>query len=297
MPAALRADPLTGRRPAPGAAVVAVKIDNSPLARRFHRGFDSASLVYQELVEGGASRFLVVFAPAPASEVGPVRSVRESDVELVRQFGKIPLASSGGNPGTLATVAKAARAGSLVDAGYDIVPGVYRRGERRKDAFNFFVVPQAVERARPGGTQVKDVGLRFGVLPRGAGTSAPRASVRFSPIARVTVQYEPARGSYAVFQDGYRMRDFAPTNVVVQRVPLRGTPYRDTLGHPTPYTVTVGSGAVDLLRDGRRLPGTWRRPAPQAGTRFVDAGGRDLPLKPGASLVLLVPSGRALHVG
>lgn len=293
----LTADPLTGRQRVPTGAVVAVKIDNSPLARKYHRGLGEASIIYQEIMEGGSSRFLAVYAPATGNEVGPVRSVREGDLELLQQFGKVALGSSGGNAGVLATVARAAKAGQLLDANYDILPGPYRKGERRKDAINFFTSPQRIDQARPNGRSVHDIGLRFGPLATGAGFPAARVSVSFSPITRVRVEYDKAAGTYAVFQDGDRMKDYAPTNVVVQHSKIALSRYVDVLGNPTPYTTTIGAGAVAVLRDGRRLSGTWRRLVGNTGTRYLDDKGRDLPLKPGPTLVLLVPAGRPIDVG
>ena len=296
-PAAPARDPLTGRTPAPRGPVVAVKIDNSPLARPYTRGLGAASLVYEELMEGGSTRFLAVFSPATGNEVGPIRSVREGDVELLQQFGTIALGASGGNTGVLATVARAATEGKLLDASFDVLPGPYRKGERRRDAINFFTSPEKIDRARPHGSVPKDIGLHFAPLPADAGFPAIKATIPFSPISRVEVAFDAASGRYEVFQDGDRMREFHPTNVVVQHVQIELSRYVDVLGNATPYTQTVGSGPLALLRDGRRVSGTWRRLAPQAGTRFLDDKDRDLPLKPGATLVLLVPKGTPLEVG
>ena len=295
-PAPAATDPLTGRGQVPLGSVVVVKIDNSPLARRYHRGLDRASVMYQELMEGGATRFLAVYAPATADEVGPVRSIREGDLELLQQYGKVAVASSGGNAGVVATFARAQREGRVIDANSDLVPGPYRKAERRKDARNFFTSPLKIDQARPGGAKVKDIGLRFGPLPAGAGLPAPSASIPFSKITRVSVRYDAASGAYAVFQDGDRMKDFAPTNVILQHAKIRTTGYKDVLGNPTPFTATIGSGAAAVLRDGRRLAGTWRRLVGNTGTRFLDDKGRDLPLKPGPSLVLLVPAGTPLQL-
>jgi len=93
------------------------------------------------------------------------------------------------------------------------------------------------------------------------------------------------------------MRDFAPTNVIVQAVTVRSGRFVDVLGNPTSDTTTVGTGTATLLRDGVRLAGTWSRPGPAAGTRFLDPGGRDLALKPGPTLVLMAPTERPLAVG
>lgn len=289
-------DPLTGGVAVPPGPVIAIKIDNSPLARPFHRGLAEADLMYQEVVEGGATRFLGVFAPATPTEVGPVRSVREGDVELVRQFGRVALGSSGGNTGVLATLAKAAADGVLLDAAFDVTPSVYRKAERRKDAINFYTTPQQIDQIRPGGAPAKDVGLRFGPIAPGA-TPAGRARVRFSDISQVAAVYNPANGRYAVLQDGEQMKDFAPANVVVQSVQVRDSAYFDVLGNRTPYTSTVGKGPVTVLRDGQQVAGTWDRPTFEAGTRLLDAAGADLPLEVGPTMFLLVPAGQSLKVG
>lgn len=296
-PSPAAVNPLTGTGPMPTGNVVAMKIDNSPLARPYFRGLDEAALMFQEMMEGGATRFLAIYAPATGNEVGPIRSVREGDIELLQQFGKIALGASGGNTGVLATVAQAEKNGIMLDVSYDTVPGPYRKAERRRDAINFFTSPEKIDKAKPSGTKVKDIGLHFAPLPAGAGFPAPKASVRFSQISQVTVQYDAASGRYAVFQDGDRMKGYTPTNVVVQHVQIRSSKYVDVVGNRTPYTNTIGTGAVAVLRDGRRLSGTWRRMAPHTGTRYLDDKGRDLPLKPGATLVLLVPAGQPLEVG
>ena len=289
--------PFTGTAPLPVSNVVALKIDNSPLARPYFRGLDKAALMYQELMEGGATRFLAVYGAANGAEVGPIRSVREGDIELLRQFGKIALGSSGGNTGVLRTVAEAERKGLMLDVSFDTVPGPYRKAERRKDAINFYTSPAKIDSAKPSGTKPKDIGLHFAPLAPGAGQPAGKASVRFSEISKVTVQFDKNTGTYAVLQDGTRMPGYAPTNVIVQHVKIRNTRYVDVVGNRTPYTATVGEGPAVVLRDGRRLSGTWRRQTVEFGTRFLDDKGRDLPLKPGPTLVLLVPSGQPLQVG
>ena len=122
----------------PTGAVIAVKIDNSPLARRYHRGLDEAALVHQELAEGGASRFLAVYSSPTPTEVGPVRSLRAGDIELAQQFGRIAIGASGANTGVLSLFREAEQDGLLLDANFEHVPEPYRKAERRADAINFF---------------------------------------------------------------------------------------------------------------------------------------------------------------
>ena len=84
--------------------------------------------------------------------------------------------------------------------------------------------------------------------------------------------------------------DAHPATVVVQRVPLRTSAIRDAAGAPSPTAVTVGLGPVDVLRDGRRLSGTWSRSSPDAPTSFTTADGAPLPFAAGPVWVLLVPA-------
>ena len=91
--------PLTGA-PAPHGTipdrpVLAVKIENLPEARP-QAGLDRADIVYEEPVEGGITRFIALFQCDEANQVGPIRSGRTTDPEILVQYGKPPLAYSGG---------------------------------------------------------------------------------------------------------------------------------------------------------------------------------------------------------
>ncbi|HVE74135.1 MAG TPA: DUF3048 domain-containing protein [Mycobacteriales bacterium] len=287
-------DPLTGQAPVPTAPVVVLKVDNSPIARRFHRGLERAAVVYQELMEGGASRFAAVYTDGSAGEVGPIRSVRDSDLELLRPYGRVVVGSSGGNAGTVRTFRHHARAGRVIDASYDVLPEPYRLGERRVDARNFFTSPAALAKVRPHATRARDVGLRFGPLRLGTGTPATSMHTSLSPLSQVSAVYDPRGGRWSLKQDGRVMQGVAAANVIVQYVRIRGSGYVDVLGNPTPYTVTTGSGKAVVLRDGQRINATWRRLGHATGARYFDAHGRDVLLRPGSTWVLLVPIGRPL---
>ena len=289
-------NPLTGVGPLTKTPVVVVKVDNGGLARPYHRGLDRAAIVYQELVESGETRFAAVYTDGSKGEVGPVRSVRDSDIELLRQYGRVPVGFSGGNTGVKESFSKAVRAGQLLDASYDAVPQDYRLAERRADARNFFTSPAALAASRPG-TAPRDVGLRFGLLAPGTGTPTAVGKAVFSRYVTVTARYVPSTGRWAISQNGRVMPRVAAANVIVQQVPVRMSQYVDVLGNPTPYTVTVGKGPVTVLRDGVAVKGTWRRLTAETGTRYLDATGKDIRLKPGATWVLLLPKGQPLTLG
>jgi hypothetical protein len=292
--AALGGDPLTGlavqRHP-----IVVIKVDNATTARRYQKGLGHAAIVYQELVESGQTRFAAVFDNAYDGEVGPIRSVRETDLELLPQYGRVAVAFSGGNAGIRGQFRSAVRSGKLLDASYDVLPHDYRLAERRADARNFYSTPARLAAAANGATAT-DIGLRFGPLNATAGKPAHAATIRFSDMMVVAVRYNASTGTWTVFQDGTAMPGVAPANIVVQSVPIRRGRYVDVEGAPSPYTTTVGHGNALILRDGRMVHATWKRTSVNGGTHYVDDKGRDIPLKAGSTWVFLQPRTRSATV-
>ena len=85
-------DPAKASRPA-----LVVKIDNFPTIARPQVGINQADVVFEEIVEG-ITRFAAVFQSEDADPVGPIRSARTSDINILAQLGRPLLAWSGGNP-------------------------------------------------------------------------------------------------------------------------------------------------------------------------------------------------------
>lgn len=295
-PAPAPTDPLTGQAPAPTTPLLAVKIDNGVLSRPFHKGLETASIVYVELVEGGTTRFMALWSQAPNAEIGPIRSLRESDMELLLQYGRPGVGFSGANDRVLRGFQEASTRGEFVDVSFDSRPQLYRIGERRTDAKNFYANAGDLARNATGAQAAQDTGLRFGDGPRPDHTPGTAAKVVFSPQETLTVQYDPAIARYRVSVGGRAIAGGTPANVVLQQVQVRDGGFTDAVGNRTPYSVTVGSGPVDVLRDGVRQTGTWQRPDPLGGTRFVAADGTDLPLKPGPTWIFLQPAGNGLSI-
>ncbi len=93
--------PLTGL-PDPGGQsltrpLLSVKIENSPEARP-QTGLDVADVVYEQVAEGGITRFLAMFNSAIPDVLGPVRSVRAMDPDVVWPLGGIFVFSGGAAP-------------------------------------------------------------------------------------------------------------------------------------------------------------------------------------------------------
>ncbi|MFD9035166.1 DUF3048 domain-containing protein [Streptomyces sp. NPDC059567] len=278
--------PFTGlpARPAP---VLAVKIDNVPPARP-HTGLGAADLVYVEQVEGGQTRLLAVYSSDLPERIGPVRSARESDIELLRQFGRPALAYSGSQ----AALKPLLRAAPLYPLPPEDAPGAYLRGGGRPAPHNLYVLPGRALAAAPKAEDAKDIGFRFGPAPAG-GEQVNERTVRF-PASRYTFTWNAAEKSWRVSMDGSpaRTTDEGPvtaTTVVVQHVTIRSSRFHDVLGSVSPYTETVGSGTAVVLRDGKAHDARWSRPAAEKGTSFTTPDGAPLNFAPGRTWIVLAP--------
>ncbi|MFF9124092.1 DUF3048 domain-containing protein [Streptomyces sp. NPDC014889] len=253
--------------------VLAVKIDNVGAARP-QTGLNDADIVYAEQVEAGLSRLIAVYATRLPPVVGPVRSARESDLELLRQFDHPTLAFSGAQRKLLPLI----NAAPLTPRTPDAKPDAYFRGAAKPSPHNLYLHPGKLLGSAPGAGALT-TGFHYGPAPAGGRAETSR-TVRY-PAARFTFTWSAGRHGWQVAMDGRQTvttdgRKVAPATVVVQHVKVRKSDLHDKLGHYTPYTETVGSGKAEVLRDGRVYDATWKRPSAADGTRFTAADGTDV---------------------
>ncbi|MBW8738038.1 MAG: DUF3048 domain-containing protein [Streptomyces turgidiscabies] len=251
--------------------LLAVKIDNVGAARP-QTGLEAADIVYAEQVEGGLSRLLAIYATRLPKAVGPVRSARESDLELLGQFDEPTLAFSGAQRKLLPLID---RAPLNAESPESATSGAYYRGPDRAAPHNLFLRPQRLVGVAPGAGALT-TGFRYGTAPEG-GTPLESRTVRF-PSARFTFTWSADRHRWLVSMDGAPTvttddKRIAAATVVVQYVKVRESRFHDVLGNNSPYTLSVGSGRAQVLRDGRAFDVKWRRGSAAEGTAFTTADG------------------------
>ena len=264
---------LTGE---PGAAgrVLAVKIDNVGAARP-QTGLGDAALVYAIEVEGGLSRSMAVYGSRhlPAT-VGPVRSARETDLQLLAAYDRPALAFSGAQSQLLPVL----RSADIVSrTGTD----AFFRDAGRPVPHNEYVHTKGLT---DGAGEAKDIGLRFSAKVPAGGTPVTTGSASM-PAARFGFTWEASR--YRVALDGSRS-PWTADNVIIQRVRVKESRFHSRTGF-VPFSETVGQGTGTVLRDGRSYAVTWSRPATDAGTAYRHDG-RTLPLHPGRTWIILEPA-------
>ncbi|HEY6425502.1 MAG TPA: DUF3048 domain-containing protein [Pseudonocardiaceae bacterium] len=276
--------PFTGLATDLGAPVLCVKIDNAAPARP-QTGLAAADLVYVEPVEGGISRLLAVFQSHFPPVVGPVRSARMSDLQLLANFGHPALAFSGSAAEVGAMVTQA----PVLDASAPRRPGDYYRDRSRPIPHNLYADTNLV---RQGGAPPRDIGFRFGPTPAG-GNPVPATNVHYRA-TNIGVQWVPAESRWVISMDGAPLTSAAgprpgAATVVLQRVAVRDTAVHDAAGAPSPFASTIGTGDAVVLRDGLSFNGRWSRPAADAITTFTLPDGSPLTFAPGPVWVVLVP--------
>jgi Protein of unknown function (DUF3048) N-terminal domain/Protein of unknown function (DUF3048) C-terminal domain len=260
-----------------------VKVDNAREARPA-RGLGPADLVYIEPVEGGASRIIAVFASHLPPVVGPVRSARETDLQLLPQFGRPALAFSGAAPPLLHLIAHA----TIQDASAERVPRAYYRDNNRAAPHNMFVRPGLLPR---GGAWPADSEPQFGPAPAG-GVPISHEVVRYGA-ASVAFDWAAVANRWLVSLDGVPANSdnhrLAASTVVVQQVLVHGSVIRDVAGHRSPIADTVGHGHALILRDGEAFQANWSRPAPTQGTTYTTPSGQPIRFESGQVWTVLSP--------
>jgi Protein of unknown function (DUF3048) N-terminal domain/Protein of unknown function (DUF3048) C-terminal domain len=291
--------PLTGKKPKSEKLLhrpaVAVKVENNPLAYPLS-GLEKADLVFEEEVEGGLSRFMAIYGCSDSAKVGPVRSARVVDPDIMRPITRI-LADAGSNAIVDKALAKAhitvidelnagsamrrvARAGiSSEHTLYANTVALRKLGKKHFD--------------RPPPANI----FMFGDLQKDVSKKASSVTINFS--SGNVAGYRWAKGRWQRLQGGTPMmaesgHQIAVDNVLIEEHKVNySKKITDVLGNPSTEIADVtGSGRAVLFRDGRAIKGRWSRKSRVEPVHFATRSGDEMQLKPGTVWIELVPSSK-----
>jgi hypothetical protein len=230
--------------------VLVTKIDNTDSSAP-QIGLGSADMVVEELVEGGLTRLAVFYYSDMPDEVGPVRSMRASDIGIVSPVDA-SVVTSGAAGKTIARIK---------DAGIKFFPegseGVYRDSSRSAP-YNLFANLEEISSAAKQDERRPDDYLPWGEasdLPKGQKATTIDAS-----FGGHTTNWQYKNGTYDNVNTHAAEGDEFPTDtVLVLRVQIGDAGYLDPAGNPVPETKLEGKGAALLFHDGRLVRGTWSK--------------------------------------
>lgn len=287
--------PLTGRPDGSGATPrpsVAVKIDNAPQARP-QSGLDVADVVYEEVVEGGVTRFIAVFHSQAPDLAGPVRSVRPMDPAVLAAYHGL-VAYSGGIPAFVSMMRKA----PVQDVNVDVATDAYSWDRSRPAPHNTFVSPARLLPRAKGDYKdppramfdYRSAGEAFGDADAG------RVAIPYSPRQTSVYEWHSASGTWKRTSNGTPHLtasgdQIAPENLVIQFVRTHTLNYVDQSGTRVVEAEVTGSGDAWILSGGRIARGRWSKSSDSAPTKLTDAAGRPVKLSPGRTWVHFTPAG------
>jgi hypothetical protein len=264
--------------------VLVVKIGNT-YPERPATGLAKADIVYLIPVEGGLSRIMAVFSSHYPRVIGPVRSARQDDIDLLRQFGRPAFAWSGAQP-RLVPVVEHSR---IVDLYAGIVGG-YFRSFNRVEPYNLYADTKTLLKEAKHASVARDIGFRFGPPPPGGhhlrsrSVSYPAASFRFT--------WSPRKRRWLVWMDGSPAISTgagqlsAPT-VVIQHVVVGLSRFLEQGPMMPPDAHSVGSGTAVVLRNGEAYHARWSRPSANGGTTFTTDAGKPMTFARGPVWIVL----------
>lgn len=274
-----------GEQPADRPAL-AVKIDNAPSARSNHSGLAVADIVYEEIVEGSITRFAAVFHSQGSETVGPIRSGRSQDVDLLASFVEPLFAWSGGNPGVERLIADS----TLTDLNWQAGGRGYYRGPG-STPHNLYNDTETLWSQTPEGHPGVPPPQQFEYLRPGAEFEGEPTSGVELPMRGIDVEWswDAEQGRFLRSQQGNAHVDVVHGRIGAENVLVLGTWYRPSaIDARSPEAQTITQGApLWVFSDGRVQQGQWIRTEPLEPMRLVDEAGAPILLRPGITWVEL----------
>lgn len=278
--------PLTGldaHDAAPTHPPLVVKFDNT-FSSRPQIGLRKADLVTEELVEGGMTRLAAFYDSHLPAAVGPVRSMRASDIGVVKPVDATIVTSGAAHP----TIVRLHRAGVRFKENGST--GFYRDNGRAAP-YNLFAQLQRLAGPMKAPKQVPQPYLSWGTekdFPGGAAATSIQA--RFS--RSHTTEWRYRGGRYVnTNTNAAAGKDFRPDTVIVVRVREGNAGYLDPAGNKVPETIYRGAGQAVVFHHGKAVRGSWTKSGPsgalvlrtKAGKMKIPAGHTWIELLPRSS--------------
>jgi hypothetical protein len=267
-----------------------VKIDETPGVNSY-AGLERADLIYELLVEGDITRCMAVYQSQDAPKVGPTRSLRASDFQLVANLGHPIVAFSGGDKYTL----QAAKFGDFVPYDPDSKNGdeVFRRDRSLRPPHNLFLSTTGVRENTTGAGAVQSP-FTFDApgSPPPAGLPIAGLRIHYTNFAVASFVWNADRHQWLRWANGKPQVDQDGTQLGVDTVLVMDMTY----GNPTwdrnqPLLQSVGEGAGLLLSNGTATAVKWARVAAPSPFTLTRDDGTAVALPPGRTWVALPKAG------
>jgi len=292
------ADPeLLERRP------VMVKVSNYPREGRPHAGLSYADIVFDYFIGYGTNRFLALYYGQDAYKIGPLRSGRRVDAELVTMYGGV-LAYGSADEDTDAVLVTALGEYALSHLEADCpafcgidthsATGVFANSE----AISAFVNSMEWDNSKP------DLpGIVFNDQPPADMQPAHQVNILFNYYNRAEWRHDPASGNYLRWIEF--IENEGEENEIMEMIPLTDRLTGEQLAFsniiilfanytelaPSAHTIDIWDNnnglPAYLFRDGGMVSGEWASVNDSDPLQFTNADGIPMALKPGNTWIVI----------
>lgn len=277
----LTGEPIETADEVPDRPALVVKLTNAGPEPRPQSGLNSADLVVEEVINDNVSRLAAVFHSQGSDPVGPVRSGRAQDINVMLALDRPLFAWSGGNP----SVTTAIRESDLVDLSPSNASGFYRRQSRRSpnNLYSSTDVLWGQSTDEAGRPSVVFPYLAPGEQPEGE--AATEITVEFDS-QTVTWGYDDESGKYFRLQDGQvhnTEESDSVEQVFTDNIVVMLADYGVNVFDGNPDAQVLGSNPVVVFTGGTVQQGIWLRfePTDPFGLFDNDVDLNPLRLQPG----------------
>ena len=271
--------------------ILVVKVDDTKYAHP-QIGIEDADIVYVEQVEGGLTRLASVYTSKLPPLIGPVRSARISDIELLAQFGRVGFAYSGAQFKMRPVIAAANLQNISAERN---PPSIYTTDLSRPGPFNMILKPDLLLQRANANPKIRiDTAtvapFVFGEPSKGE-TLTASAKVKW-PNARYELRWDVVNSKWLIyFNDQPNVaasgEQLYADTAIIQVVSIIPSIYGDKFGEITPFSKTTGVGKAVMLRDGFSYQLNWQRDLETDLTTWRTADGEIANFKPGRTWIFL----------
>mgnify|MGYP001070382891 CR=1 FL=1 len=287
---------------------VMVKVANFPREGRPHAGLSQADIVFDYYIGEGANRFLAIYYGEDSSAVGPVRSGRLVDAQLVLMYQGILAYQYADTILVLPTLMEEIGSRAFL-GGPNTCPSICSQGEETVISWTADTAALTIRAANRGIEQQRYnlEGMYFDErVPQGE--EAPQLTANIYSKNLADWRYDATRGQYlrwieAVDANGkpylVTLKDrntniqLGFENVVI--LFANYIEYSSTL-HDIELMEAYTGGRAVLFRDGQMIEGRWKPNGWVNPLVFFNEDGSPMPFKPGHSYIMIVDDGSSLEM-
>lgn len=272
---------------------IAVMVDNDDKNARPHAGLNDAYLIYEMVVEGGATRFMALFRGVDTEKIGPVRSSRHYFLDYVMENDAI-YTHFGWSPRAISDIA--AFGINKINGVLGTDGGIFWRERKYKGDWHSAytgiakIKDMAAQKHYALDTDHKN-GLKYSeaYVEISDGKPAQNVKLKYSGSYNTGYTYDAESGMYKkningaphALQDGSILE---VKNIII--VFVNDTDLGD--GTARRNINTVGSGKGLYITGGACEEITWSKASRGGNTTYKKADGTELKVSPGKTIINLI---------